>query len=166
MGAMWRADPVGWLSRGYRITNGGELVGNVESGAWNSRGTIELVRRRFTVRRDGFWNPWYELADGREVLARARSAGAFRRGFVLFHGGQQGDDKGGEEYRLEQATFFGRAFELTRRGEALGRIRPLGFLARSAEIELDEELAPELRLFAFWLVALAWRRASAAAAAS
>ncbi|NOT29518.1 MAG: hypothetical protein HOP15_03610 [Planctomycetes bacterium] len=155
---MWRADPVGWLARSYRIEERGLVVGKVEFGSWSERGALELGGRRLPIRREGFWHPKFHLTNGSETLATGQAAGAFRHGFTLAHGDQ--------EYRLDPSSFFRRSFALTQRGRSLGEIRALGFFGRSARIELDDELAPELRLFAFWLVALAWRRAATAAAAA
>lgn len=155
---MWRADPVGWLVRSYRIEERGRVVGRIQFGAWSERGALELERRRLEIRREGFWNPKFHLTEERAGVASARRAGAFRRGFYLAHGD--------EEYLLQPRSAFRRSFELRCGGRSLGEIRPIGFFGRRACIELDEELAPELRLFAFWLVALAWRGGAAAAAAA
>lgn len=153
---MWSARPVGWLARKYAVEAGGRPVAALEFGSWSERGAIALDGEELEIVREGFWNPKFHLERARERMATARATGTFRRGFAITHGD--------EEYRLDPSSWLGRAHLLTRRGRALGQIRTLGFLARRFEIDIDDELAPELRLFAFWLVLLSMRRAAAAAA--
>jgi hypothetical protein len=154
---VWRAYAVGWLARSFRVEDRGRAVGSIEFGTFGERGALELDGRRLAVRREGFWHPRFVLSDGRAELATGQSAGAFRRGFRIVHAG--------EEYRLDPSSFFGRSYALSRRGRCLGTVRALGLFWRRAQIEIDEELSTELRLFAFWLAVLAWRRAAATAAA-
>jgi len=153
---MWRAYPVGWFCRRYRVEDGGRTLATLEFGSWSERGALELDGRRLAIRREGFWNPRFFLSEGTKDLVTSLSAGAFRRGFYLAHG----DD----EYRLDPSSFFGRSYALTQRGRPVGEVRAVGFFSRHYQVELDGELAPELRLFALWLVLLAHRRAAAAAA--
>lgn len=155
---MWRATPAGWFSSRYRVEERGQTIATLEFGSWSERGALELDGRRLVIRREGFWKPKFFLSEGPTSLATSLPAGAFRRGFYLAHG----DD----EYRLDPPSFFGRGYELTQRGRPVGQIRALGFFSRRYHVELDDELAPELRLFALWLVLLAQRRAAAAGAAA
>lgn len=155
---MWRADPTGWLARSYRIEEKGAVVATIGFGAWSERGTLELAGERYPIEGEGFWNRRFHLTHEGKRIATARRTGAFRRGFHLVHGH--------DECQLDPSGVFSRSFQLTRRGRQLGQISALGAFSRSAHIDLDEELAPELRLFAFWLVLLAWRRAVATAAAT
>ena len=156
---MWRAVPFGWLGRRYRIEESGRLVGSVDLGGWAEQGSIEIDGRLMPIRREGFWNRRYFLRRDNEDIASSQSAGAFRRGFYIVHG----DD----EYRVDPSSFFNRSFALTQRGRSRGEIRSVGlFFKCTTRIELDGDLAPELRLFVFWLVMSARRRAAAAAAAS
>jgi hypothetical protein len=155
---MWTACPVGLLARSHRIEERGRTIGTIEFGTWSERGALELEGRRLVIRREGYWNPKFELLDGREVLGRGRSAGAFRRGYCLVWGD--------EEYRLDPASVFGRSYVLTRRGHHLGTIQAAGIFSRRLHLELDEELPPALRLFALWFVLLAQRRAAAASVAT
>jgi hypothetical protein len=155
---MWTASPINWISRTYHIEDKGTGVGTLAFGWWSGHGAIEHDRRRLTVQRERFWNPQYHLMDGSKRLATARSLGAFRRGFHVAHGD--------EELVLLPPSVLSRSFHLMQRGRSLGQIRALGMFSRQAAIELDAELAPELRLFAAWLVLLSWHRAAAAAAAT
>ena len=155
---MWRASPIGWNGRAYHVEEDRKSVARVEFGAWNGSGGIVLDDQRLAITREGFWNPRFHLLRDLERVATAHSAGAFTRSFHLDHGG--------EEYRLDPSSVWSRSFSLTRRGSYLGRIASAGTFSRVALIELDPELAPELRLFAFWMVALAWRRGAAVAAAT
>jgi hypothetical protein len=153
---MWKASPVNWTSRTYHVEDEGTGVGALDFGGWRGHGAIDLDGRRLTVQREGFWNPQFHLMDGSRRLASARSLGAFQRGFHVAHGD--------EELVLVPPSVLSRSFHLMLRGRSLGQIRSLGVFSRQAAIELDAELAPELRLFAAWLVLFAWRRAAAVAA--
>ncbi len=155
---MWRAHPVGWLARSYRVEESGRTIGTVEFGSWSECGALVLDGRRLSIQREGYWNPKFHPLEKQGTLATVRSAGAFRRGFYLVWGD--------EEYRLDRSSTFSRSFAITRRGQVLGQIRALGWFSRGVQIELDGELPHELRLFAVWLVLLAWRRAAAAVAAT
>ena len=155
---MWTASPVNWTSRTYHVEDKGTGVGALAFGGWSGHGAIELHGRRLTVQREGFWNPQFHLIDGSKRLATARSLGTFRRGFHVAHGA--------EELVLVPPSVLSRSFHLMLRGRSLGQIRSLGTFSRQAAIELDADLAPELRLFAAWLVLLAWRGAAVAAAST
>lgn len=150
---MWSSRRVGLFPWRYRIEDGGSVVGRIDLGHWATGGRIELDGRELTIRRQwqGFSGAKYFLTDAGQPLGVAQATGA--NGFYLA--------RGDEEYRLDRAPLFSRSFELSQRGQPLGRIRA-GFFLRDASIQLDGELAPEFRLFAFWLVAQTWRRAAQA----
>lgn len=151
---MWSARPEGWLARSYRVEEHRVLVGRLEFGLWSERGALELGERRLSVLREGFWNTEHHLVEAGARRASARTTGFWRRGFAL--------TDGDEAYHLGPSSFTGRSFELTRHGRALGQVRARGAFRRAVDVTLEERLAPELRLFALWLVILAWRRAASA----
>jgi hypothetical protein len=153
---VWKAHRLGWFTHRYAVEERGAPLATLVFG-WGTHGTIELGERRLAITRSGFWKLELRLLEQGRIVASAGSAGAFRRGFYLVHGE--------EEYRLDPSSWLGGAFDLTDHGRLLGRIRAVGLSRRSVHLELDEELAPEVRLFAFWLVVFAWRRAAAAAGA-
>jgi len=155
---VWLSHPIGWLARKYAVEEEGRAVASLEFGSWTERGALVIDGERLEIVREGWWNPAFHLEHGHERLATARKSGAFARGFTIRHGH--------EDYRTYPSSWLGREHVLTRRGRDLGRIHVRGFLARRFEIDLDDELVPELRLFTFWLVLLAMRRAAAAAAAA
>jgi hypothetical protein len=152
---MWRAHPESWLSRSFMIERRGRPIGRVVFASWSDRGAIELDGRRLPIRGEGFWRRRYFLSEDGKTLLRAQPAGPFRTGFHLVHGD--------EEYSLHRSSFLGRSHDLTRRGRPLGTIRAIGFLQRVSHIDLDDELAPELALFSFWLVVLLRRHPVAVA---
>jgi hypothetical protein len=158
MPTVWRASPVDWLARSYCIEEGARSVAVVEVGFGRRRDAIELDGRRFLIHREGFWHPTFLLTSGSDTVARGRSAGAFQRGFMIRYGAG--------EFRLDPSSFFSRSFDLSQHGRSLGQIRALGVFSRDVQIALDASLAPEVRLFAFWLVCIAWRRAAAVVAAT
>ena len=155
---VWRASPIDWIGRTYRVEEDGETVGTVGFGSWSGHGGIVLGDQRLAIVREGYWNPKFHLERDRKRMATASSLGVLRRGFQLV----QGD----EQYRLDPTSAWSRSYALSRNGSHLGQISAAGVFSRAALIELAPELAPELRLFAFWIVALAWRRGAAAAAAT
>ena len=150
MRSMWSAHPIGWLARSYAVEENGRRFASLDF-AWSGSGAIELDRQRLRIWREGFWFPEFHLEGRRERLATGRAAGAFRRGFYVA--------AGDAELRLDPSSWLGRSFDLTRRGELLGRIVKLGFFERRFQVEIEDELAPELSLFALWLVVRLRRRA-------
>jgi len=136
----------------YRIEDAAAVVGRVGLGNWAVSARIELDGRELAIRRQGFWGAKYFLTEAGTTVVTALPAGIFPHGFYLV--------RGDEEYRLDRGPLFARSFELTRKGQPLGTIRAAGLFPRDAHIQLDDELAPELRLFAFWLVAHTWHRAA------
>jgi hypothetical protein len=153
---MWHARPVSWLARRYAVEEGGRSIAEVEFGSWSERGAITSNGERLEVVREGFWNPRFHLERAQHRVAVAWRTGALQSAFTIAHGG--------EEYRLGPSSWLGRSHVLLRGGRTLGEIRPLGYFGRGLQIALDGELAPELSLFALWLVLLQRRRAAAAAA--
>jgi len=153
---MWHAHPVGWLARTYAVEEGRHAVATLEFGTWSERGALAMGAERLEIVREGVWNPKFHLQRAGERVATGMKPGAFARGFTILHGG--------EEYRIDPTSWVARSHRLMRGRHDLGRIHVRGFLGRRIEIELADEVAPELRLFAFWLVLLGMRRASAAAA--
>jgi hypothetical protein len=155
---MWRAHPVGWLARSDLVEESGRTIGTLECGSWSECGALVLDGQRLSIRREGYWNPTFHLLEKQATLATVRPAGAFRCGYCLVWGD--------EEFRVDRSSTFGRSFAVTRRGQFLGQIRAIGWFSRRVQIEIAEELPRELRLFALWLVLLAWRRAAVATAAT
>src|SRR5262245_32178238 len=154
---MWQAHPVGWLARTYAVEERGRPLATLEFGSWSERGALTLADERLEIVREGWWNPRFHLIR-RARLATASRTSLFRSAFTIEHDG--------EHYTLGPNSWLGRSYTLSLVHRNLGEIRPQGFLDRRFLVELDEELAPELRLFAFWLVLLVRRRAAAAAAAA
>lgn len=150
---MWRAYPVGWFSGDYRVEESGVAIGTLEFSLWSPRGAIYFQRARSEIRREGFWSPKFHLVRKGEKQATAWRVGFFQRGFQLAHGGV--------EYRLAVSSWLGASYGLRRGSHELGSFRPVWLLSRSFDVELDEAVAPELGLFAFWLVLLARRSAAA-----
>jgi hypothetical protein len=155
---MLEAAPLGIFSRSYAVTERGQPVATVSFGAWGSQGVLAFEHRRLTIRREGWWRMKLKLEEKGKLVSCALSSGAFRRGFYFAFGE--------DEYELSSAGVFSRGYALTRGGQVLGRVDSLGVFSRRAGVDLPEELALEVRLFALWLVLLSWHRSAAAAAAS
>jgi hypothetical protein len=61
---------------------------------------------------------------------------------------------------LRAVSAMRRGFEIVAAdGVIAGRIEPMHAFTRRAYIDCDERVPELIQLFAFWLVALAWRRA-------
>ena len=149
---MWSAHADGWFAPSYRVEERGRRIGTIQFAVFGERGAIELDDRRFPIAREGFLWPSFSVRDGHKTLASAKPNGAFRRGYYVVHGE--------EEYRLNPGSWFGGRFDVTRTrgGQHMGQIRRVGVFARLAHVDLDPELATELRLFLLWLFLQAQRR--------
>lgn len=154
-----RAEPTGFLSRGYRFLDGDREVGRLTLGLFARRGEILAGEERFRVRREGLAGDFVlETADAlrpRE-LARATGGGPFSRTVRV---------RAGDRTLTLSGTLFGlRTLRLRHGDREVGVARREGWLGLAARFDFPEELPLEIRIFLAALALHRWRRARAAAA--
>ncbi|WP_182867305.1 hypothetical protein [Stieleria mannarensis] len=144
--------PQGICSWNYNLS-GGTLAGKTELRATSEQGALVVDGTAFAVEKNGiFSGQWTLKYDGSEVAA-AQKRSAFTRTFDI--------DAPGGPLLLVADSGFSRCFALRQGEETMATMRPDHPLTRRGKIEiLTSDYDSPTVLFAFWLVALMWRRAA------
>jgi hypothetical protein len=144
-----------WAGR-WEINREEDLVATLVMRMLRERCTIEADGVTVEGERSGLMKPVYTLKNGERTIARVRKTSAVRTRYAL--------DLGGAEITIRQTGWTGRQFLVSRGDEQIGSVRRRGWWGRHAEINLPPEWPLGLKIFVFWIIALAWRRQDAAAA--
>jgi hypothetical protein len=123
---------------------------------WGSeQGEIELHGQvYYIVKKSMFGGPWSLLGGDLEILV-AEKPSAFAREMEI-----RGD---GGVTRITASSMFSSDFEITHDSAHAGTICREGLFSRRAIINCSDSMPQLTQLFAFWLVALMWRRAARSA---
>ena len=152
---MLHALPVSWFSSDFQITRDGEEVGRLAPANLRERATFTVKDVEFAFYREGLVSGDFLLDFQDSPIAVAQKPSAFKQRFTLSFQEQH--------YTLESTSVMGRDFVL-REGEAeVGRIRPINWFSRKAELDLPNAVPLPIQVFCFWLVLILWKRAAAAA---
>lgn len=154
-----RAEPTGFLSRGYRFLQGDREVARLTLGLFARRGAIEVEDERFRVRREGLAGDFVLESDDElypRELARATGGGPFSRTIRV----RAGD----RTLTLSGRPFGLRTLRLRHGDREVGRARREGWLGLAARFDFPAELSLEIQVFLAALALHRWRRARAAAA--
>lgn len=150
--------PKSVCSRNYRIRGLPEGEAEVLFDTMSEQGDIILGSQALRVRKHGIASGrWTLEADG-EVLAEAVKPSAMSRAIEIH--------TLGSTFTLRPRSIISNAFEVHHKGNHCGSIHTVHALTRRAVIKCDDSLDTLTQLFAFWMVALMWRRNENAAAAS
>lgn len=142
--------PLSLCSWNYRVLGaaGGEAILNFNY--WTEQGTIDFDGVTYDIRKQGALSGRWTLESGGDVYAEAYKPSAMFRRFEI--------TGGDANLVVEAQSAFRRSFSLIKGDMPVGSICPAHAFTRRATIECDG--VSELdQLFAFWLVALLWRRA-------
>jgi hypothetical protein len=153
--------PESFCSWNYRVLGAHGGAASLQFNLWKEQGMITLGSDQFAIVKHGmFASHWtLERAAG-EVIADARKTSTFSREFQITA------KEDGASVTVKARSAFSRAFELLANGAVVGTVEPIHAMTRRATVNASD-VVPELgQLFAFWLVALTWRRQAAAAAAA
>ncbi len=104
----------------------------------------------YEIRKHGAFSGRWTLERAGAVVAEAHKGSAMFRNFVV-----TGEDV---EFTLRPESAFTRAFQIIVDRQVRGCIRPAHAFTRRASIECSARIPEPIQLFAFWLVALTWRR--------
>jgi hypothetical protein len=119
----------------------------------SEQGKITANGTEYDVCKHGVLSGNWTLESGGQAYLAAQKSSAFVCQFELT------DTQ--SSYSLSARSMWGRSFELERDGDLLATISPDHLFTRRATIETPAADADfELLAFAFWLVALMWRRAA------
>jgi hypothetical protein len=115
-------------------------------------GQIQVEGLRYEVVKQGWLSGEWTLERGGEVHARGVKTGVIGRTMEITGGGMT--------LTLQAHTPFGRGFDIDADGAHVGSVTPDHAFTRRATIDIARIVPPELQVFAFWLIALQWRRAA------
>lgn len=153
-----RARPKYLFSWGFDLYWDGGLLAGFDMAWLREGGRFTHGDREYLLSREGLWSGDFVLVAEQAVLARATKESAFVRRFLV--------RTGERDLVLEAVSVFGRSFQLGENGLVVGSVIPDHLFTRACTLEFPDDLAVPVQVFLFWLVALLWRRAGSAAAAS
>jgi hypothetical protein len=116
------------------------------------QGGIFTSEAEFSVRKHGPMSGHWTLESDREVLADAVKPSAMVRSFEV--------KSGDAHFDLTAHSVMTRSYDFVKNGSVVGTICPAHAFTRRAFIECGESIPEIAQIFAFWLVALTWRRAA------
>ena len=153
---MLQAVPTHWLSWNFTVTQGSEVLANIDTPRWSEKGVLTIDGRTYRVYREGLASGDFVLESPEMIVARARKPSAFRRAFIVEHSGRQ--------YSLRTKWPCGRAFRLLDGETEIGSISPEGFLTRRAAVVMPHDMPLLVQVFVVWLAIIIWKRDANAAA--
>ncbi len=145
-----RIIPQGWLSRDFRVLEGGVELAVIDKSWLGESGAFTIYGKTYTVARTSVLRGTFTLEHNGRVLAEAVKPSPFLRSFEI--------TANGDRYSLRAVSPFRRKFLLLRRGSVLGEIEPVSLFGREAVARLPKEMPTPLQLFVVYLVLVLWRR--------
>jgi len=140
----------GWT---YDIWLNDELAGVVRFGRFFERGSITFERRLYRVRKHGPLSLRWTLEADRKVVCEAVQTSRFNRRFQL--------KSPADEFVIQDLSALARGFNILRNDDAvIGSIHPNHPMTRRVTVDQPAGVRDIDLVFAFWLVALTWRRAA------
>jgi hypothetical protein len=118
---------------------------------FSEQGTIRLGGDEFEVVKHGPLSGHWTLENGGQVIASGQKPSAMFRAYEL--------SMTGVDFTVQPQSAFTRCFDIVFEGRVVGSIRPAHIFTRRAFIECNSQVPELVQLFAFWLTAIAWRRA-------
>lgn len=117
------------------------------------QGRLTIDGRLFDVKKHGVLSGHWTLRYGAKNMMSAQKSSAFTRTFDIVDATTT--------YVLRATSPFGRSFQLQHDGATVATIAPEHPFTRRATMRMHKASPPFQTLcFAFWLVALTWRRAA------
>ncbi|MCA8976444.1 MAG: hypothetical protein KDC98_17120 [Planctomycetes bacterium] len=142
--------PRGICSWNYDLDGDGHR-GRLDFNAMSEQGRIVADGAGYEVRKHGVMSGRWTLEEGSSVILSAAKPSAFTRTFEL-------DGLAGS-FVLEAASAFGRTFHLRAGDGPIATLAPEHAFTRRAMITIEHDDCDFRAIcFAFWLVALTWRR--------
>jgi hypothetical protein len=155
---MLRIVPQRWFSWDFTVSQGSELVAEIDISWWRERGELAVQGESFSVSRQGMMSGDFLLESGRGVMARATKPSMMRRLFLVQHDATT--------WTLRPRSVLGRTFVLLDGEREVGRITPAGLWSRRANVDLPARVPLPVQVFLIWLTVLMWKREADAASSS
>jgi hypothetical protein len=142
--------PLSLCSWDYRIPDTAAGPATVSFNFFTEQGAITLGPGEFTIRKHGPLSGHWTLEQNGQSVAEAYKPNALFRRFEL---------RAIETPLIVKACSpFSRRFEILVGDNPVGTIWPAHLFTRRAFMECTPDIPELAQLFAFWLVALTWRR--------
>ncbi|MAT69859.1 MAG: hypothetical protein CMJ58_10080 [Planctomycetaceae bacterium] len=149
---MIRCLPVALCSWDYTL-EGPSGIASLQFDWMTEQGSIDADGVEFEIRKHGYTSGRWTLEFEGEETASAQKTSVFSRTFDL--------RAGGESFVLQARSALGRTFQMLRGGRVVATFAPDHPFTRRARIEPTVDDVNLVTLaFAFWLVAVVWRRAA------
>ena len=148
--------PDGFCSWNYRVL-GASRDARLEFDWLTEQGAIQFGDKRYNVVKHGWTSGRWTLERSEAPIAEGIKRNAFSRTMDVHADGVT---------VTVQPQLLSRRFSMEIDGQSVGSIAPTHPFTRRASIDCAPEVAEIVKLFAFWLVALMWRRAASQSAAS
>lgn len=129
---------------------------SIELGRFSDSGCITFGGAECKVRKQGLFSGCWRVENDGRILAEAEKTSPLTRSVEL--------QIAGKLFTLKAQSAFTRSFDLLLDEQRIMEIQPAHAFTRRASIVCAAELPELTQLFAFWLVAMMWRRASRASA--
>jgi hypothetical protein len=149
---MLTAVPTRWFSWEFTVNEGSRSVATIDVSWWREQGTLTVGGVDHRVYREGMLSGSFILEAAGSVVARAMKPSAFRRAFVIEHGGRR--------YVLQAASVLRRRMVLLEGDRTIGSLAPQGAFTRRADVDLPLDLPLAVRVFVIWLAVILWKRES------
>ncbi len=149
---MLTCNPQSLCSWNYRVLGAPSGEALLTFNHLNEQGTITLGGVELAVLKHGWMSGHWSLERNDETYADAQKPSAIYRSFDIRCGDVQ--------LTVKAQSAFSRCFEILVNDSVVGVIRPVHAFTRRASLECSASVPELAQLFAFWLVALTWRRAA------
>jgi len=144
--------PKSLCSWDYRVLGAEDGPAELTFSWVSEQGTIRFGADEFEVVKHGPLSGHWTLESGGQVIASAQKPSAVFRAYEL--------SMAGADFAVKPQSAFTRCFDIEFAGQVVGSIRPAHPFTRRAFIECNSQVPELVQLFAFWLTAIAWRRAA------
>ena len=149
---MLTAVPTRWFAWEFTVNDGPRPVATIDVSWWREQGTLTVGGVDHRVYREGMLSGSFILEAAGSVVARAMKPSAFRRAFVIEHGGRR--------YTLQAAAVFRRRMVLLDGEKIIGSLSPQSAFTRRSDVDLPRDLPLAVRVFVIWLAVILWKRES------
>lgn len=146
--------PQGLCSWDYRLVSEAGPIGSTRMNWASETGVVEIGGASHEVVKDGVLSGRWCLkaGDAEADLLTAEKPSAFSSRLLIAHGEKT--------CTLQKSGWVGRSFELLEDERQRLRVEPRHAFTRRGRLWADDALELAVVGFAFWLVAMTWRRAA------
>lgn len=156
---MLRAIPKGWWTLKYELLDNEEIVALVEFRCATEGANITIGNEVYEARGEGWFNREFFLETTHGKFIASADSPAFSGRFEVNFDNRL--------YSLQKDQgLLNTTYVLLDGADVIGSITPDGIFSTASTIDIPDRVPLPIQAFMFWLVALLWKRATDATAAS